>query len=439
LNDLHIWSDEFYKIFGTNKDETQPSTEALFSFMHPDDAGKAQVEIGEAFVTLRNSTADFRFIHKDGMLRYAHIEWRFEFDENKQPLRLNGILQDITERTKAEESIKQSEANYRQLFELSPAPMWVFDEQTYRFMQVNQASVKHYGYSYEEFAAMSINNISSQRYQTAIKNTGKGKNQVSALFLDGHRHIKKSGEIIDVETSSIPVVLNGKNQILVIAIDVTERNRYEQKLTRAAIKAQEDERYEIGGELHDNVCQILATSLLFLAMMEKTLPAASRETFDLTHQYITLASDEIRNLSHRLAPAFFDDATLEDAFNNLLANFNIEKKYDITMAFDESSRSYPLSRDLQLNLYRILQEQLRNILKHANATSIEVAVTINNNMLQMRITDNGVGFDVENNKAGIGLANMSRRAQLFSGNFTVDSVFGNGCDALVEIPLSITG
>ena len=219
-------------------------------------------------------------------------------------------------------------------------------------------------------------------------------------------------------------------------MDVTEKNLFEQRLTRSIIKTQEDERYEIGGELHDNVCQLLATCQLFLGMIKPSLLPEQKKFFDQTHEYITLAIQEIRNLSHRLAPAFFDGTTLEDAFKNLLTKFNIENKYHISLSFDTLSKSYPLNPDMRLNLYRILQEQLRNILKYANATSIQVEVAINNNTLQMRIEDNGVGFDINENKSGIGLANMTRRSQLFSGNLIIDSAVGNGCEILVEIPLS---
>jgi PAS domain S-box-containing protein len=436
VNDIHMWSEEFYNIFGINKGDVQPSTEALLSFMHPDDLAGAQAEIAEAFVTLRDSNSNFRFFRKDGSMRHAYIEWRFEFNKDKRPIRLYGILQDITERKEAEESIRQSEANYRQLFKLSPAPMWVLDEETHKFTQVNQACINHYGYSEEEFAGMTIMNISPQNDETAIGKVSAKANQVVSFSSNGFRHIKKSGEMIDMETSSIPVILNGEKQILGIAIDVTEKNLYEQKLTRAAIKAQEDERYEIGGELHDNVCQILAASLMFLGMTKVYLSPEALEVFDKTNEYIILATEEIRNLSHRLAPAFFDESTLEDAFKNLLISFNAGKKYDISLDFDDPARRHPLNRDLQLNLYRILQEQLRNILKHANATGIIVEVSINSNKLRMKIADNGVGFDVGDNKGGIGFANMNRRVQLFAGNFTVHSAAGMGCEILVEIPLS---
>ncbi len=109
--------------------------------------------------------------------------------------------------------------------------MWVLDGDTYKFEQVNQACIDHYGYSEEEFAEMTIADISLQKNETDIKN----QNLFDAAFIGVHHHIKKSGEILDVETSAIPIVLNGKKQILMVAIDITEKNLYEQKLTRAAI------------------------------------------------------------------------------------------------------------------------------------------------------------------------------------------------------------
>jgi PAS domain S-box-containing protein len=436
LNNIHSWSDEVFNIVGTGREEIQPSIDALLSFIHPEDLDIAKELITVAFDKCTDSTANFRLVRNDAVIRYAHIEWRFEFDNHNHPKRLYGILQDITERKKTEESIKQSEANYRQMFDLSPAPMWVTEEETYRFIQVNQSSIKNYGYSKEEFAGMTIMNLSPNQYKTDISRTRMLKNnEFNPLFMGGRRHRKKSGEIIDVETSSIPVVLNGKNRILVVAIDITEKNRYEHKLTRAAIKVQEDERYEIGGELHDNVCQILATSLLYLNMLKPRLAPESTEYFDQTHRYISQASGEIRNLSHRLAPAFFDEESLQDAFENLLRNFNVENKYDISFDCNMPAPPPSISRDLQLNLYRILQEQLGNIVKYANASRIEVGISTTGNILQMRISDNGVGFDLESNKSGIGMANMNRRAQMFSGNFSVYSVPGNGCEIQVEIPL----
>ena len=209
----------------------------------------------------------------------------------------------------------------------------------------------------------------------------------------------------------------------------------EHKITRAIIKTQENERYEIGTELHDNVGQLLASSLMMLNMMEKSVNAKEKQWFDQCKENLLLACVEIRNLSHRLAPAFFENMTLKDTFKSLLCNFNTDKKYVISLDFDEKVGKYLLDRDMQLNFYRILQEQLSNIRKYAAATTVGVDVLIHDKNLKMKIADNGVGFDVSAVKEGIGLANIKRRAELFSGRLEVNSRPGNGCELTVEIPL----
>ncbi len=343
------------------------------------------------------------------------------------------------ERKKITASLIQSEKRYSDLFRLSPQPMWVFDPDTLKFVQVNKAATDLYGYSEEEFMDMCLTDIKppedefDETVLNNMKKTGAG------IFRNSFRHLKKSKEIIQVEIFSTPIVINDKLLRSVIAIDVTEKNLYQHKITKAIIKTQEDERYEIGGELHDNVCQLLAVSQFSLAMLKKQLPKPAIVYFDQCKENISLALDEIRNLSHRLAPAFLGDSKLEDAFRKLLDSFNLENQYDISLYFDETTRKYPLTLELQLNLYRILQEQLKNIVKYAKATLITVEAVIYNNKLKMRIGDDGVGFDINAVKGGIGMANMKRRAELFSGTFAVNAQPGNGCDILIDIPLEIQG
>lgn len=394
--------------------------------LHPPEAREGLPELWNRLRTEKSYTDERKLLRKDGTLVDVEISRRMLPDGSGAI----AIVRDITERKLTEERLKQSEANYRDLFELSPAPKLVIDEATSRFTQVNKACIDNYGYSAEEFRNMSLNDL----YPEHERSSHFESLYSTSTFL-GRRHIKKSGEIIDVVTSSIPILMNGRKEVLMIAIDVTEKNQYEQKLTRAAIKAQEDERYEIGGELHDNVCQILATSLMYLSLIRKDLPPQTIEMYDQVHQFINLASSEIRNLSHQLAPAFFEDATIEDAFRNLLNSFNAEKKYDISLFIEKEVMELTVNRELMLNLYRILQEQLRNISKYAKATMINISVSLHNQRLSMSITDNGVGFDTSVKKSGIGLANMNRRAQLFAGTFSIESSIGNGCEVIVEVPV----
>jgi PAS domain S-box-containing protein len=109
LKNVHTWSDEMYRIYGLDKKVTQPSAELFLSFMHPDSAELAQKQIADAFATFKNSSIKFRFVRSDGKQRRGYAEWRFELDKNKKPVRLFGILKDITEREEAEEKRKQLE------------------------------------------------------------------------------------------------------------------------------------------------------------------------------------------------------------------------------------------------------------------------------------------------------------------------------------------
>ncbi len=101
-NGKHLWSDEFYKIFGVEKVDIQPSNEALLSFIHPDDIRLVKDEIKKALFSFKSSSTNFRYIPKGGTMRYGYTEWKFEF-ENDIPIRLYGIVQDINARTLAEQ------------------------------------------------------------------------------------------------------------------------------------------------------------------------------------------------------------------------------------------------------------------------------------------------------------------------------------------------
>lgn len=340
-------------------------------------------------------------------------------------------------------ALKESELRFRSFFNLAPIPMWVIDPGTNKFISVNKAALEHYGYSKEEFSNLTIFDIRSGKDISKESEDVKRIKEETINLTDNKTgrfnsyHSKKDGEKIEVEIYTSPILINHKQCILTIVIDVTERNHFENKITKAIIKTQEDERYEIGSELHDNVCQILACAKMSLSMIRKSLDESVVEPYNQSRDAILLATQEIRNLSHRLAPAFFDNTKLEEAIESLLNTFNIEDKYNIYLNFDKSSKNIQIDKEIQLNLYRVLQEQLRNIIKHSNCSDIEVNVFVYNNLVHMRIADNGVGFELNNINKGIGLTNMKRRAELFSGKFYLNTSLGKGCEVLIIIPLAI--
>lgn len=355
--------------------------------------------------------------------------------DDLNPMALYKSITYCIERKKSILLLEESEKRYSDLFRFNPQPMWVYDPQSFKILQVNKAAIDHYGYSKEEFLSMSVLDIRDKKYIPEVIVTAQKHNIPEKIFKGKFFHKKKNGEIIEVEIYSSYVIIDSRELKLVIANDVTEKTLFEHKITRAIIKTQEDERFEIGAELHDNVCQILATSRISLGMLKESLDPSAEQLFAQAREYIDLAMEEIRNLSHRLAPAFFNDSSLGQAFEMLFSTFNIEEKYTISLYIDKNLNHYNIDHELQLNLYRILQEQLRNILKYAKGSNIEVDLITNNGKLKMRIADNGIGFDKNKVKEGIGLANMKRRVELFFGRFEIYTSPGNGCEISIEIPL----
>lgn len=343
-----------------------------------------------------------------------------------------GFFNDVTEKKQLEESLKTSELKFRNFFNLAPIPMWVVDPQTNKFISVNKAAIDHYQYSEDEFLKMEIfdirngNNVLQERENILFQDK---------IGTFNFYHLKKDGQKIEVEIYTSPILINNRQCILTVAIDVTERNQFENKITKAIIKTQEDERYEIGSELHDNVCQILAAAKLNLGILKTSLSPTGVQPYKQCCESILLATNEIRNLSHRLAPAFFDNTELKDAFESLLKTLNIKDNYSISMFFDKCVKNNCISREIKLNLYRILQEQLRNIIQYARCTHIEIKVFVCDHNIHMKIADNGIGFDINLVREGIGIANMKRRAELFSGKLNINSSPGKGCEVIIIIPI----
>jgi PAS domain S-box-containing protein len=216
--------------------------------------------------------------------------------------------------------------------------------------------------------------------------------------------------------------------------DISSRIEEEMRVSKAIIDTQEQERQYIGAELHDNVNQVLASSLLVLGMIktEKMDSESAIEFIETGIEYISNAIEELRKLSHELAPASFDDSTLKDAFENLLQGFNVNNQFKIKFNFDKKCNS--VNDEIQINLYRILQEQIKNIGKYAEARQIEIAVTRSGGAINLRIFDNGKGFDLKTVKNGIGLSNIKKRTESLSGKFILNSAPGKGCEIIVVIP-----
>lgn len=210
-----------------------------------------------------------------------------------------------------------------------------------------------------------------------------------------------------------------------------ERIEKQQEITDAVITAEENERQEIGRELHDNIQQILAGASMFISMIKKEDISESRYShLQQTNQLILSAINEIRNLSHSMISPFMEATTLKEAIERVVFNTTNTSGIKITMEV-AGLEVRELSEKLKLTIYRIIQEQFNNIIKYAKASSVLLKIVQDNEKLTLIIQDDGIGFDMSKKTSGIGLMNIKARASLFNGEVNIRSSLGHGFELIV--------
>ncbi|MEO5681721.1 MAG: PAS domain-containing protein [Chitinophagaceae bacterium] len=346
---------------------------------------------------------------------------------------------DITERKKAETASLKAIERYDILARATSDTIWDWDIINDR-MLYNSGITKMFGYSVSE-----VNNVANWWKENmhpddlpAVTDACYGAidKRAETLRME-YRFLCANGRYKYIYDRAFVLYDDQQKAVRMIGAmqDITRAREEEKRMAKAIIDAQEQERHYIGQELHDNVNQLLASSLLTLGMVKHydKDPAKVVEFAGLTKDHTLSALQEIRKLSHELTPATFEQSTLKDNFEALFCGINVDGKFNIDFRFDEYINN-SVSNDVQINLYRILQEQVKNISTYSGADTIEIWVTRTSRMIRMRTFDNGRGFDTRKTKKGIGLSNMQRRVESFAGKFVLATQPGKGCEIIVEIP-----
>jgi PAS domain S-box-containing protein len=206
----------------------------------------------------------------------------------------------------------------------------------------------------------------------------------------------------------------------------------EKQIAEAITEAKELERSDLGKELHDNVNQLLVASRLYLDIARKD--KAHREMYlSRSSEYTLSAIEEIRKLTKGLITGAIMNLGLCDAIHNITQD--IMEVYPIKISCKMDNKIQPrVSAKFNLNIFRIVQEQLNNIIKHAKASVVNIGLSQKKIAIILTISDNGSGFDVAKKRKGIGMANIKSRAEFFKGRAEFVSQPGNGCVLTVTFP-----
>lgn len=348
----------------------------------------------------------------------------------------------------AEQALKKS----NELFELASQASFdvIFDyDVAGKTIQFNDALKKNFGYSFQQLSPDEIvkyiypKDISTFRksFATVLKSSDiRWHAQFRAIRSDNSvAYVNSNALLIRGENNRvfrIVGVLQDVSQIINLQVELNqEKIRKQKELTDAIIQAQEKERDEIGKELHDNVNQLLATAKIMIDAAIST-PDMHDELLRISQDSILSAIAEIRNISHdMIAPAMEEDQFVE-AINNLIRTVNLSGTLHVTAVLPDTKQLQRINDKMKLTLYRIIQEQMANILKHAKAESATVTLSIKGNQLLLSITDNGIGFNPKKRTEGVGLKNIENRVEVFEGKMEIISRPDMGCKLKVSIPLA---
>jgi PAS domain S-box-containing protein len=295
----------------------------------------------------------------------------------------------------------------------------------FRFIRIHPADIEHVKKTY--LSALEDATLKRWKLKYRLKDArGIYKNVVDKAFI-----IRENGKVV---------------RVIGAIQDITEYNQLQEKLVlqeeskkraivRSIIETQEKERRQLSVELHDNVNQILSSCKLMLEVAKENKDKAPLLT-EKSYQSIQLAITEIRKISHNLNPSAVEDFGLREAITEMVDEINLSEKVKVDFKFSATAKKTPLKSEDKIAVYRIVQEQLNNILKHANAKNVFIELAINPLKIYLFIEDDGNGFNPKKINKGIGLKNIHHRVEYYHGTIAIESGKNKGCKMTITLNIS---
>ncbi|WP_293300053.1 sensor histidine kinase [Pedobacter sp. UBA4863] len=209
----------------------------------------------------------------------------------------------------------------------------------------------------------------------------------------------------------------------------------QEKATRAVIEAEENERTRIASDLHDGIGQMLSVVNMNMSTLKEQISFASieaKQTFKKTIGLMAESSQEMRSISHRMMP----DSLLKNGLINAIENFvSVIDSKVVEISFGAHGIDKRLDRNIEIMLYRVIQEAVNNVIKHAQAKNLDIQIELIDKQLTCTIEDDGKGFEGNAKVNGIGLQNMKSRINFVKGNLELNSKLGYGTLIFISIPV----
>ena len=389
---------------------------------------------------------ELRFRRADGSTFEAEITSTL-FDDLQGRRRTSTILRDVTQRREAADRLRESEARYRNLFDTSPNAILVVSKS--QVLMANPAALALFGAGetvalerrclVDCFAPAQRSALASHLQRTIADGTASPPLELDALRLDGTTRIVESvlthfsigGERV------VHFVLRDITELKAIQREHAENTKRVAEISRRLVAVQEEGRRQLAGELHDrtspNLAAIGINLELIVAALEAGVTSGVASRVEDTRALLDDTTTSIREISSELRPPVLDHAGIAGALECYADLFS--RRTGIAVLVDGTDTAKRLLPEAESLLFRIAQEALTNVAKHANASSVAVSLALDDGAIELTVTDDGVGFDPQSLQArpGLGLVNMREMAEFAGGGLSVRSSPGTGTTIHVEI------
>lgn len=424
-----------------------------FGYIHPDDLGWAiqsfekeiveKPEIKFIIIRLRKKSGDWVWC----MVRGHNLL-------NVPPIGAIAVyIHDDTPRKRASDALKESEKRFRNLIrDLQVGVVLMNGEGAVTL--TNQTAARIFETTEENVAGRKMHEVCddaihedgtpfllSQRPTFRALQT---RQLVKDVVMGIWSKAKKERIWLLISTDPLEDAQGRVQSVISTFTDITERKKQEKKavaektadqrrLAQATIDGQERERLEIGRELHDSIGQQLTSIKLFLDMAKNAAEGEAPGFVEMALKNVSAVIDEVRLMSRSLVPPTLKDLGLIDSVNELIEGLRSAQSVNFILNgcdFEEAG----LPENKKLALFRIVQEQLNNVVKHSTAKNAVITLRNAGNQILLQITDDGAGFDFGKIRRGLGLTNIINRSELFGGRVEISAPPGKGCTLNVWLP-----
>lgn len=436
------WSDVMFDIYGLAKEDGIPE-ENWIELTHPED----REEMLSAFAKAAESgkyEMEYRLIRSNGEIRYVYAQSHIIYKEDGQPEKHIGILQDITEQKQYESRIEDQRRLFESMVDTLPGFVYQLNSQG-KIVFVSDQVEEVLGFKAQDLIGAELTEEVGSQFGFGVAEdfADQYRNMRRALqeksgFNGVSRMRKLTGEVIWVSSSGAYEEMDGEGMIQGYITDITEQVQQDEERMSAVMKASDGEKARISKEIHDGLQQTLtiaALNLEFVKKEQEKLSEQIREKFELGWKFLKKGMDDTRSIAHRLMPKAIEDFGLVSVVKEMVNDLN--RSTDIEFEFVTNMDGHRIKTASATIIYKLIQESINNIMKHAKAKNVTIQYLSLGSQLQLIIEDDGVGFEpnqLEKN-SGFGLASMKSRATALGADFILDSTPGHGTTIILDIPL----